>query len=213
MAKSDKTPTTQKKEIKLKVSVDLLGKDGSATSGDAAVYAFTKGGRMIARASLSDDGIAVLPIPVPGEASVINVVAGPASEAKQATMTEFLRRGGQRQSVRVSPDIMEASAEIKVIRDHWVCWFLSRCYVPGRLVKRTELDGMQIDLPVCGAEVGVYEVDPIPLLIARLPDSIIERFRRWVLEPDPWPIDVHLPERKRPPIPRPPSPFTMPRSR
>jgi hypothetical protein len=208
MAKSDKTPTTQKREIKLKVSVDLLGKDASTAGGDAAVYAFTKGGRMIARANLSDDGIAVLPVPVPGEASVINVVAGPASDAKPATMTELLRRGGQRQAVRVSPDIMEASAAFTVIKDHWACWFLSRCYVPGRLVKRTELDGMQIDLPVCGVEIEVYEVDPIPLIITRLPDNIIARIRRWVLEPDPRPIDVHLPERRLPPIPRPPQPFS-----
>ncbi len=208
MANSNKTPTTQKREIKLKISVDLLGKGAGTAGGDAAVYAFTKGGRMIARANLSDDGTAVLPIPVPGEASVINVVAGPASDAKQATMTELLRRGGQRQAVHLSPDIMEASAALTVIKDHWNCWFLSHCYVPGRLVKRTELDGMKIDLPVCGAEIEVYEVDPVPLIIARLPDTIIEGIRRWILEPDPWPIDVHLPERRRPPIPRPPRPFS-----
>lgn len=208
MVKKNKTPPANKKEIKLTVSVDLLGRDADMMGGNAAVYAFSKGGRMISKATLQENGIAVLPVPIPDEASVVNIVAGPSSDEKTATMTGLLRRGAQRQAVRLNPDQLETKVAFEVIKHHWICWFLSRCYVPGRLMKRTELDGMQIDLPVCGAEIEIYEVDPIPLIIARLPDSIIERFRRWVLEPDPWPLDVRLPERKRPPIPRPPEPFS-----
>lgn len=206
MTDLDRTSSAQDREIKLKVRVDLLGKDADVT-GDASAYAFTSGGRLLSRTDLSADGTGILSVPAPGEASVVNVIVGPSSREKAVTMTDLLRRGGQRHAVRLDPDQGHKDVAFEVIKDHWTCWFLSRCLVPGRLMKRTELDGMQIDLPVCGAEIEVYEVDPIPLVIARLPDSVLERFRRQILQPDPWLIETRLPERQRPPIPRPPGPY------
>ncbi|MDU8911607.1 hypothetical protein [Aestuariicoccus sp. MJ-SS9] len=195
-----------RKDIALKVRVDLLDGQPPQDGPGAAVYAFSKGGRVIARAPLGRDGAAVLPIPVPKEAMSLNVVAGPSVDDDASGLAELLRRGGARRTVRIDADAAEAEVAFEVLPNHWLCWFASRCHVPGKLVKRTELDGMKIDLPVCNATVEVYEVDPIPLIVARIPDDILERFRRWIVEPEPWPWEILLPEARRVPIPRPPRP-------
>jgi hypothetical protein len=206
MTEKKPTGSRDRKEIKVTVQVNLLERTPDAETKGATVYAFTPGGRMISRASLGKDGVATLPVPIPGEATPVHVIAGPKSEIDGPGMSELLRRGGVRQVVRLDPEITQAEAVIDVIRDDWLCWFLSRCHVPGQLTKRVELDGMSVDLPVCGARIEVYEVDPIPLIVARLPDSVIDRLRQAVLEPDPRPLDIHLPERRRLPVPRPPRP-------
>ncbi len=206
MAKQSTPKRKNRKEISLKVRVDLLDGRPPKDGPGAAVYAFTRGGQVVASARLGDDGNAVLPVPIPREVTALNVVVGPVVDTDVPVLSDLLRRGARRQTVRIDPDILEPEAAFEVLPNHWHCWFASRCYVPGKLVKRTELDGMKIDLPVCGATVEVYEVDPLPLIIARLPDSLLDRFRRHILEPDPWLLDVHLPEAKRIPFPRPPRP-------
>ncbi|MBK6468586.1 MAG: hypothetical protein IPF96_18425 [Rhodobacter sp.] len=201
MAKQDTPKRKNGNEILLKVRVNLL--DGRPPKDDpgAAVYAFARGGQVVASVRLGNDGIAILPIPIPKEATALNVVAGPAVDGKAPDLSELLRRGASRQTVRIDPDILDIETAFEVLPDRWKCWFASRCYVPGKLIKRTELDGMKIDLPVCGAEIEVYEVDPIPLVIARLPDWVLDRIRRWVIDPDPQPWDIQLPELKRLPLP------------
>lgn len=203
MAKQDTPKRKNGNEILLKVRVNLL--DGRPPKDDpgAAVYAFARGGQVVASVRLGNDGIAILPIPIPKEATALNVVAGPAVDGKAPDLSELLRRGASRQTVRIDPDILDIETAFEVLPDRWKCWFASRCYVPGKLIKRTELDGMKIDLPVCGAEIEVYEVDPIPLVIARLPDWVLDRIRRWVIDPDPQPWDIQLPELKRLPLPGP----------
>lgn len=192
--------------VELTVNVELLeaDKDGVQRQGD--VYAFTSGGRLIGRAKIGDRGQAVLRIRAPGEPMSAHIVAGPASEEKAPPLSELLRRGGERIKVRIDPEDLKPSHTITIIPEKWRCWLFSACFVPGTLMKRAELDGIPSELPVCGAEIEVFEVDPLPLIIARLPDERIDALRRRLLDPPPRRIDVRLPETRRPPLPRPPGP-------
>src|SRR5436190_6031965 len=87
------------------------------------------------------------------------------------------------------------------------CWF-RRCLVRGTLLKRVTSGGVPIDMPVCGAEVEIYEVDPLIILIPRVPIDWIKRLREIVRIPIP-PIPPPPPEGPfRPPQPGPdPSPI------
>jgi hypothetical protein len=58
------------------------------------------------------------------------------------------------------------------------------------LVKRTVSGGVVLDLPVCNATVDIYEIDPWPLIIARLSDADLDRLRDIV--DGPWP-PIHGP--------------------
>ena len=189
--------------LELTVDVELLEAEKKDLPRDGDVYAFTSGGRLIGRAKIGDRGRAVLRIRAPGEPMSAHIVAGPASEEKAPPLSELLRRGGERIKVRIDPEDLKPSHTITIIPSKWRCWLLSACFVPGTLMKRTELDGIPAELPVCGAEIEVYEVDPLPMIVARLPDERIEALRRRLLIP-PRRIDVKLPESRRPPQPRPP---------
>src|SRR5262249_19729487 len=70
-------------------------------------------------------------------------------------------------------------------------WWLCACRVRGRVVKPVASGGITIDMPVCHARVHICEVDPIWILLQRLPDPEIFRLRdellRAVQRPFPWP--------------------------
>jgi hypothetical protein len=77
-------------------------------------------------------------------------------------------------------------------------WWLCFCRVRGRVVKPVTSGGVTIDMPVCHARVHICEVDPIWLILERLPDRDIFRLRDELLEvierpipmpPEPpWPV-------------------------
>ncbi|MDD1607970.1 MAG: hypothetical protein LUQ18_05650 [Methylococcaceae bacterium] len=76
---------------------------------------------------------------------------------------------------------------------NWKWWFLCSCRVRGRVVKSVNFHDVIQDMPVCHARVHICEVDPLWLLIPRLPDSIIDRIRDELLKPWP-PIPIPLPD-------------------
>jgi hypothetical protein len=57
--------------------------------------------------------------------------------------------------------------------------------VRGTLLKRITTGGLHVDLPVCSAEIEIYEVDPIFVIFPKIPDLIIDRLRELVRKP--WP--------------------------
>ena len=108
--------------------------------------------------------------------------------------------------IRIDPDILEPTLEIAVIPSKWLCWLLGLCFVQGKLLKRLTIGGIPMDLPVCNATVEVYEVDPMPVIIPRLPDHIIERFREIIINPPPPPERIFPEIPPKGPIPPPPPP-------
>ena len=85
------------------------------------------------------------------------------------------------------------------------------------MIKRTTLDGQNIDLPVCDATVEVYEVDPLYIILPKLPKSVLDRLRDIILHPIPLPDPIPDPlpgpfPGPFPPEPGPgPDPFFAPR--
>jgi hypothetical protein len=77
-------------------------------------------------------------------------------------------------------------------------WWLCFCRVRGKVVKSITSGGVTVDMPVCHARVHICEVDPIWIILERLPDRDIFRLRddliRVIEQPipvppePPWPI-------------------------
>ena len=82
------------------------------------------------------------------------------------------------------PDQLGDVLQFPIDRDIWGCW-LRFCVVRGTLLKRVVTGGLTVDLPVCGAEVEIYEVDPIWIILPKIPDLVIDRIRDLIRKP--WP--------------------------
>jgi len=158
---------------------------GGLPAGEVSVYAYSAGGRLLASAPVGKDGSAGLEVPLGNEATAARILVGPILE--KPDLGELMRRGAVEEHVRLDPQALQ-SVTIAIPHDIWPCWFLSRCTVRGTVLKRTTHDGRSLDLPVCGAEVEIYEVDPISILVPRLPDDVIEAIREKLRRPFPFPI-------------------------
>jgi hypothetical protein len=173
--------------IQLNVKADLLESKGVEKVPKAVAYAFSSGGQLLAHQTLDANGTAILALPASKEASSVRVLVGPEVEEKEGLVTALVRRGAEERHVRIDPDNLKPSVEIAVIPNKWGCWLLGRCFVRGTLLKRIVSGGIPIDFPVCNATVNIYEVDPIRIIIPRLPDFAIERIRDLIINPPPPP--------------------------
>lgn len=194
-----KAPTSARATIE--VRVDLLEVDGAEKRPQGAAYAFSSQGRLLAKTRLGRSGEATLQLPASKTSRSVRVLAGPDLDDSSADVDQLMRLGAQEQYLRVDPGQAIAPVDLVVIPDQWLCWLFRRCYVRGVLKKRQTIGGNHVDLPVCDATVEVYEVDPLPLVIARLPDDIIGRIRDLIDNPPFPPVG---------PIPNPPIPLPDP---
>ena len=164
--------------------------DGGVPPDEIVVYAFAANGKLLDSQPLSD-GVARLKVPI-GEAPVPGrVLIGPRVGDDVPLIDELLRRGAWEEHIRLEPKL--PPLDILIPSPDWLCWILSRCTVRGTLLKRTVRNGVTVDLPVCNADVEIYEVDPLPILIPRLPDDILDRIRD-ILVKQPIPIPVPDPD-------------------
>jgi len=178
--------TVSPKQVQLHVSADVLGVQEGEERPQLAVYAFSPGGSLLASTALEEKA-ETLPIPPESEAQAVRVLIGPPVDVEEArTLAELLRLGAVERAVRVNPDTAEARLDFALTRTVWLCWLRS-CTVRGRLLKRVTSGGVPIELPVCGAEVEIYEVDRLRTFIAKIPASILERIREVVRFPPPPP--------------------------
>lgn len=172
--------------INLTVTANLLGLRNEEQAPKGVVYAFSSGGRLLNQQSLDEQGNASLTLPRMAEAQEVRVVVGPPMEQPERKeqsirIADLLRRGGEELRLRIDPDDLRPSITIPVFPDRWRCWLLGLCFVRGSVVKRVGFT----DFPICDATVEIYEVDPIHILIPRLPDLVIERIRDVILNPPP----------------------------
>ncbi len=141
---------------------------------DVYVYAFTSQGRPCDARRVSEEGRATLR--VSETATKVLVVAGPEVE-RAPTLAELRRLGAAEKEIRFEPRSGAAqvpSLTIEAWRPIWSGWWLRRCGVHGRVEKA--VGGLR--LGVCGATVEVYEVDPLHVVLQRLPDAAVEALRR-----------------------------------
>lgn len=160
-------------------------------------YAFSRGGALIDMQPLDDKGNAQLTIPAGKEPQAIRVLLGPEIEKKLANAGEVIRRGGIDRHVALRPGSELAPVTFEVRPDIFRAWLGRLCVVKGTLLKRIVSGGVTLRLPVCHATVEIYEVDPWPILIPRLPDFEIDRLRDIVDGPWPpvrWPFPPPPPE-------------------
>jgi hypothetical protein len=200
-------------DVSLKVSVNLLESKDAEKAPRSVAYAFSSGGRLLARGVVDEEGTASLTLPVATEARSVRVIVGPEVDEEATSISGLLRRGAEEKFLRINPEDLAPSVEIVVFPDKWLCWLLSLCFVRGTLLKRQIIGGVPVDLPVCNATVEIYEVDPIPIIIARLPDYVIEKIRDIILNPPPppppppdGPFPPPPPDGPFPPIPPGPNP-------
>jgi len=123
---------------------------------------------------------------------------------RQALST-LVRLGAPERQIR--PDQIANVLRFPIDRRLWECWLRS-CVVRGTLLERMPTGGFQVDLPVCNAEIEVYEVDPVLVIFPKIPDLVLERIRNLIRKPRPPPPP---PDRfhggiKFPPVPPGPGP-------
>lgn len=191
MATKDEKKTPR--PVRLNVTANLLETKGTAQLPKSTAYAFSAGGRLLARQALNEKGTATVSFNLAAEGSRVRVMVGPELEDKEPTIDDLLRYGAVEQTLRIDARNQAPAATFQVIPSIWRCWLLGLCFVRGTLLKRVISGGVPIDLPVCNATVEVYEVDPLPILIPKLPDHLIERLRDFILNPplpDPPPFEL-----------------------
>ncbi|MBE2245101.1 MAG: hypothetical protein IAE86_20300, partial [Burkholderiaceae bacterium] len=160
-------------------------------------YAFSQGGALLDMQPLDKGGTTRLTLPVGKEAQAARVVLGPQMDKDALDVGELLRRGGIDAHVALRPGVEKLPPlAFEVGPDVWRQWIGRLCLVKGTLLKRVVSGGVTLELPVCHAAIDIYEVDPWPVIIVKLPDIDIDRLRDIV--DGPWP-PIGFPVPPRPP--------------
>ncbi len=158
-------------------------------------YAFSQGGAVLDQQALDKEGRARLSLPNSKEPQAIRVVIGPEVPKDELDVGEVLRRGGLDQHLALRPNTEQLPPLLLNIGpDVWRRWLGRSCVVTGTLLKSVWSGGVNLRLPVCNAAVDIYEVDPWPFIISKLPDIDINRLRDIVAGPWP-PLDLPVPPR------------------
>lgn len=136
-------------------------------------YAYTHGGELLAAAPIQKNA-AQLALDNEQQERSFELVLGPRVEKGQIapTLASLKNMGAPHQIVRPGSDGLAIDWS-GIPFPRW-CW----CRVRGKLVKRVALPiGLTLTRPVCHARVHIAEVDRLPLIIHRLPDSDLFRLR------------------------------------
>jgi hypothetical protein len=206
------TNQRQQRKVTLSVSTKVLGdvKPEELTKGTA--YAFSKGGMLLGRATLDAKGTAKIEanLPVVETSQSLRLIIGPTLTEEKQTIPELLRLGGEESYVQITPQINQKDIITQIVPKQILCWMLSKCIVRGSVLKKVVSGGITMDLPVCGATVEIYEVDPIYSLIPKLPIETIERIREFIIKPPVPPQPIKEFYEKPPTIgPIPPQPLVI----
>ena len=169
----------------VRIEVDVLGVIDQEQAPALFAYAFSQSGRLLSRTELKG-GKADVSTPSTKEPEAVRVLIGPPIDREDhgEVLSTLIRLGAQERLVR--PDQRGAILHFPIDRDIWRCW-LRFCVVRGTLLKRVVTGGLTVDLPVCGAEVEIYEVDPIRIILPKIPDLVLDRIRDRIRKPGPPP--------------------------
>jgi hypothetical protein len=167
------------------------------------VYAFCSSGKLLAAAGL-DGGKARLKIPAVSAARARLFFAPKSPEPKQRDLLQresFTLADMERLRAYQPPWHYSLSEELykfkPIPKEVWKWWLYCRCRVPGRVTKNVLIAGVPTPMPVCDARVHICEVDPLWLILRRIPDAGVFRLR-----------DEFLRLVHEPPLPEPPELIT-----
>jgi hypothetical protein len=142
-----------------------------------AVYAFARSGQLIDKTATDASGHVQLRLPDLRVMQEVRVMVGPDTQADQSTVNELSRRGAKEQFVRISPAIEPPVLEFEIQPTLYSSW-LRHCVVRGVLLRQQP----RANIPIGDAGVQVWEIEPVELMIAKLPDAVVEDFRDLLLD-------------------------------
>jgi len=193
---------------KLEIPVKLAG-DGDG-SPEMAAYLYDRQGQVVEHSPIVKNKIALQSDrPLNG----LRLAIGPAFSPQQRINPPSLESLKQMNAFFVRPqiDLENIPERLQLPPGFWENWLLKFCTVQGRVVKPYDQeDGTEEIWPVCRARVHICEVDPIRLILPRLPDREIFRLRDELLDisTKSWPPE--LPEVPDIPVPPGPGPDPVP---
>ena len=170
---------TNQRALRVAINATLHDWPADKPPGQVTAYVFSREGRLLGSAALDAKGSGAVSVPVPAQPLDVRIILGPPpTEKARPDVSDLVRRGAQEQHVRIDPRSAELSpVQFDIFQPIWDCWFRSACLVRGTLLKRHATGGVFVDYPVCNARVEIYEVDPIWIIIPRLPDPVIDHLR------------------------------------
>ncbi len=196
----EKKPTVRKSARGVRINVKFEGTPDKEVK--VIAYAFNRQGRLLDSSPLKGDEVK-LQIDKKQAAHARIFLAPPMSEGGEDQPPTLKMMQRMRAYEPVWKYDVEASVQelLPIPEALWPFWRWCSCRVRGRVVRPVESDGTTEDMPVCHARVHICEIDPLFIIIPRLPDDTIFRLR-----------DELIREIERPPIkfPRPlpdPPPF------
>ncbi|MEO8040048.1 MAG: hypothetical protein ABI794_14860, partial [Betaproteobacteria bacterium] len=175
------------RRVALAVNAPLQSFAADESRPATTAYVFSAGGTLLARSNLDAKGQVSLELSLGKAATGVRVLAGPAIDDEAPQLDDLLRRGAQEQHVRVEAEVARLKVDVALAPDVWRTWVLNRCLVKGTLQKRVLRDGITIDMPVCRATVEIYEVDPIWIIVPKIPKDLLDRLRDVIVRPIPLP--------------------------
>jgi len=190
----------------LRIQADVLDVGNNETAPTLIAYVFGQSGRLLGRTQLRE-GKGEFPLPELKEPENVRILVGPPIEGEESTKLLSTLTRLNAAELTVQSDRIGDTLPVAIDRSQWLCW-LRFCNVRGTLLKRVTTGGLHVDLPVCNAEIEIYEVDPILVVFPKIPDLIIDRIRDLVRKP--WPPPPP-PERFTGGIKFPPEPGPLPR--
>ena len=180
--------------LDIQVRADLVDFSKADKAPEINAYAFSSEGRLLATVPMDEQGAAALKLPAPDTVTPLRVLVGPRIDEKSVDFDDLIRRGAQELHLRIDPRELHHKLPVTIFPDNWRCWLASACVVRGNLNKRVLVGGSYVNYPVCNATVEVYEVDPLWIILPKLPDSIIDRLRDIILRPRPFPEPIPGPD-------------------
>lgn len=176
--------TSKARVLQLKVAFE--GKPDKEIQPTA--YAFKRDGTFVTRALLKD-GLVQLNITDTGG---LRVFIGPSIEGKRLPTLDLMERLHAYEPNFILDPKKNIHELLPIPEIDWKCWLWCSCRVRGRVVKPVTISGVTTDMPVCHARVHICEVDPLWLLIRRVPDPIIIKIREYLRVWPPFPPPPEL---------------------
>ena len=187
--------------VSIQVSASLQQSPSGEKPPESVAYAFTDTGHFLTKAAIDKNGSVTLTVPGASSARNVRIVVGPElTGEKQPALSDLNRRGAQEQFVRVDPGAAISPVSFDIPSEIWRCWFRI-CLVEGTLLKSVVSGGLPVDLPVCNAQVQIWEVERIEIILERVPVSVIEKLRQVILNPPVTAKSASPPVKPNPPDP------------
>ena len=178
MAKKERTCT------EINVITRLQGDIDDKNTDAIKAYVFDSNARLLSSSAIDNNGVANLHVDLPENSDQIRILVGPKIDEEQIEYRDLIRRGSRLKRVRADALTNNLDITIDIFHDDILCWLASACFVKGNLQKRVLVGGSYVNYPVCNATVEIYEVDPLWIIIPKLPLDVLDRFRDLILKPE-----------------------------